>query len=197
MGALAAHRLGDQRLLALRLRAEEQHGRVELYELQVGDLGARAQRQGHAVTRRHRGVGGRGEHLAHAAGGEDDRGGVHGAHAVMLALAHHVQRDARRTALGVGQQVQHERVLDRAHPARLDGLHEGAGDLRAGRVAARVRDPAPVVAALAGELDVAVVVGVEVGAGGDQPPYGVGALGDEDPHRLLVAQARAGFTRVS
>ncbi len=70
------------------------------------------------------------------------------------------------------------------------------GDLRAGGVAARVRDPAPVVAALAGEVDAALVVGVEVGAGGDQPPYRVGALGDEGAYGLLVAQARAGHEGV-
>ncbi len=196
VGALAAYRLGDQRLLALGLRAEEQHGRVELHELQVADLGARAQRQGDAVTGRHGRVGGRGEHLAHAAGRQHHRGGVHGAHAVVLALAHHVQRDPGRAALGVGEQVQHERVLDGAQPTRPYGLHERPGDLRARRVAARVRDPAPVVAALAGEVDVALVVGVEVGAGGDQPPYRVGALGDEDPYGLLVTQPRAGHQGV-
>lgn len=196
VGALAAHRLGDQRLLALRVRAEEQHGRVELHELQVGELGARAQRQRHAVAGRHRGVGGRGVHLAHAAGREDHRGGVHGAHAVVLALAHHVQGDTGRTAVGVRQQVQDQRVLDGVQPARAYRRHEGAGDLRTGGVTAGVHDAAPVVAALAAELDVARVVGVEVGAGGDQPPDRVGALGDEDPYGLLVAQARAGHEGV-
>ena len=77
-------------------------------------------------------------------------------------------------------------------PARAYRLDEGAGDLGAGRVAARVRDAAAVVAALAGQLDLAGVgVGVEAGAGGDQPAYGVGALGDEGADGLLVAQARA------
>ena len=98
VGALAAYRLGDQRLLALGVRAEEQHGRVELHELQVGDLGAGAQGERHAVAGGDGRVGGRGEDLAHAAGGEDHRGGVHGADAVVLALAHDVQGDARGAA---------------------------------------------------------------------------------------------------
>lgn len=192
VSALAAHRLGDEGLLALRVRAEEQHGRVELHELQVGDLGARAERESDAVARRHGRVGGRREDLAHAAGREDHCGRVHGAHTVVLALAHDVQAHARRPPLGVGQEVQHERVLDRAQATRVYGLDERPGDLRAGRVAARVRDTTPVVTALAGQLQSSFGGLVEVGAGLDEPPYGVGALSDEDPYGLLVAQARAG-----
>ena len=79
VGALAAYRLGDQRLLALGVRAEEEHRRVELHELQVGDLRAGAQRERDAVAGGDRRVGGRGEDLAHAAGGEDHGGCVDGA----------------------------------------------------------------------------------------------------------------------
>jgi hypothetical protein len=196
VGALPADRLGDQRLLALRVRAEEEHGRVELHELQIADLGAGAQGERHSVARGHRRVGGRGEDLAHASGGEDHGGRVHGAHAVVLALAHDVQAHARGTPLGVRQQVQDQRVLDRAQPTRAYRLDERPGDLGAGRVAAGVRDTTAVVAALAGELDAALVVGVEVGAGGHEPAYGVGALGDQDAHRLLVAQPRTRDQRV-
>lgn len=192
VGALASDRLGDQRLLALRVRAEEQHRGVELDELQVAHLGARAQGEGDAVAGGDGRVGGRGEHLAHAAGGEHHGGRVHRAHAVVLALAHHVQGDAGGAALGVGEQVEHERVLDRAQPPRADRLDQGAGDLRARGVAARVGDTAPVVAALTGEFQVAVGGRVELRPRRDEPPYGVGALGDQDAHRLLVAQARAG-----
>lgn len=110
----------------------------------------------------------------------------------MLPLAHDVQRDARRTAFGVREQVQDERVLDGVQGGLADRLDQGAGDLRTGRVAARVGDAAAVVAALAGERDVAAVGGVEVGAGGDQPAYGVGALGDQGAHGRLVAEARTG-----
>lgn len=196
VGALAAHGLGDERLLALGVRAEEQHGGVELHEFQVADLGARAQGERHAVARGHGRVGRRGEHLAHAAGREDDRGGVHGTHAVVLTLAHDVQGDARGPAVRVRQQVEHERVLDRAQSARAYRLDERPGDLRAGGVAARMRDPAAVVAALPGERQVALFGLVEVRAGRDQAAYGVGSLGDEDPYGLLVAQARARHQRV-
>lgn len=191
VGALAAYRLGDEGLLALSVGAEEQHRRVELHELQVGDLGARAEGECDSVAGRHGRVGGGREDLPHAAGREDHGGRVHRAHPVVLALAHDVQAHARRTPLGVRQEVQHERVLDRAQSTGVHGLDERPGDLRAGRVAARVRDAAPVVAALAGQFQSSFGGLVEVGAGLDEPPYGVGALRDEDPYGLLVAQARA------
>lgn len=109
----------------------------------------------------------------------------------MLALAHDVQRDARRTAFGVREQIQDQGVLDGVQGGLADRADQGAGDLRAGRVAARVGDAAAVVAALAGQRDVAAVGGVEVRAGVDEPAYGVGALGDQGAHGLLVAEARA------
>ena len=71
-GALAAHRLGDQRLLPAGVGAELHHGRVELHELQVAQHRTGPQRQRHAVAGRHRGVGGLGEHLAEPTGGEHD-----------------------------------------------------------------------------------------------------------------------------
>lgn len=196
VGALAAYRLGDQGLLALRVRAQEQHGRVELDEFEVGDLRARAQGEGHAVAGGDGRVGGGGEDLAHAAGGEDHGGGVDGSHTVVLALAHDVQGDTGGAAVGVCQQVQDERVLDRAQATRAYGLDEGPGDLRAGGVAARMGDAAAVVAALAGQLQAALLRLVEVGAGRDQAVHGVGSLGDEEPYGLLVAQARAGHQGV-
>ena len=49
-GALAAHRLGDQRLLARGARAGPEHGRVELHHLDVGDLGAGPQRERQPVA---------------------------------------------------------------------------------------------------------------------------------------------------
>ncbi len=191
VGALASYGLGDQGLLALRVRASEEDGRVELDELQVAHLGARAQGEGDSVARRHRGVRRRREDLPHAAGREDHRGGVDGSHTVVLAFAHDMQGDAGRTALGVRQEVEHERVLDRAQATRAYRLHQCAGDLRAGRVTAGVGDAAAVVAALAGEFQAAFLRLVEVRARRDEPSYRVGALGDEDADRLLVAQARA------
>lgn len=191
--ALAPDRLGDQRLLALGVGAEEEDGRVELDELQVGDLGPGAQGERHAVAGGDGRVGGGREDLAHAAGGEDHGGGVDGADAVVPPLAHDVQGDAGGAAFGVGEEVEDEGVLDGADGAGAHGLDQGAGDLRAGRVAARVGDPAPVVAALAGERDGAGRVGlVEDGAGVDEPAYRVGPLGDEQAHGVLVAESGAG-----
>ncbi len=190
--ALAADRLGDQRLLALRVRAEPQHRRVELHELQVRDLRAGTQRERHAVAGGDGRVGGGGEDLAEAAGGEDDGPRVDRADAVALALAHDVQGQTRRAALRVRQQVQHQGVLDQFEVVvGADGLDQGARYLRAGRVPARVGDTTAVVAALAGEQDLALVVLVEGRSGGDQAADRARALGDEHPHRLLVAQARA------
>ena len=176
--------------------AEEEHGRVELHELQVGDLGAGAQREGDAVAGGDRRVGGGGEDLAHAAGGEDHGGGVDGADAVVLALAHDVQGDAGGAAVGVRQQVQDERVLDGAQarargpprpaPGRSRRRSRRRPRARCGggggrpRGSARSRRPRTVV---------------EVGAGRDQPAYGVGALGDEErvrPPRRTGPRRRPG-----
>ena len=62
--ALAADRLGDQRLLAAGALAEPQHRRVELDELEVGDHRAGAQRGGDAVAGGDGRVGGGGVDLA-------------------------------------------------------------------------------------------------------------------------------------
>ncbi len=187
--ALAADGLRHQGLLPLGVRAQEQHGRVELDELQVGDLGPGPQRERHPVAGGHRRVGGRREDLAHAAGRQDHGGRVDRADAVVLALAHDVQGDTGRTALRVLQQVQYQGVLDGLDAGRLDGLDERPGDLGAGGVAARVRDPSAVVAALAGQLYLTGLGGgVEDRAGGHEAAHGVRSLGDEEPYGALVAQ---------
>ena len=93
-GALAADRLGDERLLAARALAEPQHRRVELDELEVGEHGAGPQRGGHAVARRDGRVRRRGVDLAETAGREHDGARVGGADAVDLALADDVERHA-------------------------------------------------------------------------------------------------------
>ena len=91
------------------------------------------------------------------------------------------------------QQVDGERVLDDLDlRAPLDRGDQRALDLGAGGVAAGVRDPVAVVAALAGQRQLAVGVVVEVGAERDQLAHGLRALGDQDPHGLEVAGARAG-----
>ena len=53
--ALAADRLRDERLLAAGARTEQEHRRVELHELQVGDPRPGPQRGRHPVAGRHGG----------------------------------------------------------------------------------------------------------------------------------------------
>ena len=92
--ALAADRLGDERLLPAGALTEPQHGRVELDELEVRELGPGPERRRHPVARRDGRVGRRGVDLAEATGREDDGPGVGGADPVDLALADDVEGDA-------------------------------------------------------------------------------------------------------
>ena len=190
-GALAADGLGDQRLLALRVGAEPHDRRVELDELEVAEPGAGAQGDRHPVARGHARVRRLAEDLAEPAGGEDDRPAVHGADAVVLALAEHVEGQPGDPAVGGAQQVDGQRVLDDLDLRRpLDRGDEGPLDLGAGRVAAGVGDAVAVVAALAGQRQLAVGVVVELGAQRDQLADRLGTLGHQDAYGLDVAGAR-------
>ena len=97
--------------------------------------------------------------------------------------------------VGVGEQVDDERVLDDldarvvAHP--VERGDEGAADLAARRVAAGVEDAVAVVAALAGQREPAGVAAVELGPEGDEVPDGVGALAHERLDGVDVAEADA------
>ena len=138
-------------------------------------------------------VGGLREHLAEAAAGEHDGPAAHRADAVALALAHHVQGEPGDAAVVGEQQVDGEGVLDHLDLGRpRDRGDQRALDLGPGGVAAGVRDPVAVVAALAGQAELAVGVVVEVGAERDQLADRLGALGDQHPDRLRVAGAGAG-----
>ena len=101
VGPLAPDRLGNQWLLSLSVPAQVEHGRVKLHELQIAHFRPGAQRQRHSVAGGHGGVGGGGEHLAHAPGGQDHIRGVHGTDAVPPPLAHHVQGDPGCPPVGV------------------------------------------------------------------------------------------------
>ncbi len=149
--ALAADRLGDQRAVEARAR-QRQRGRVELAELEVGQVGARGARQRRPGADRAPGVGGPPPERRGAAGREHgrrrrDRAGV-GQHAV-AALAVAPQRH------GGGA------LADR--DSRLGGDHRRQlrGDLVAGLAAAGVDDAPPGVAALEAERQLAVGVEVE------------------------------------
>ncbi len=197
-GPLAAHGLADERLLAGRVRAEPERRRVELHELEVGHLGTGTEGEGHAVAGRDGRVGGAGEDLAHPPGREDHGAGVHGPDAVLGPLAEHVQRDPRRTPVRGAQQVEHERVLDHLDPrVGEDRGDQGPRDLRAGRVAPGVHDPVAVMAALAGQGQLAGGVEVEVGTQGDQLPEPAGAFLAEHPDGPPVADADPGLEGVA
>ncbi len=91
------------------------------------------------------------------------------------------------------QQVDRERVLHHLDLGRpRDRRDEGALDLRAGRVATRVGDAVAVVAALAGQAELAVGVEVEVGTQGDQLADRIGTLGHQDPYGVQVTGPRTG-----
>ena len=79
---------------------------------------------------------------------------------------------------------------------REDRGDQGAADLGAGGVAAGVHDAVAVVAALAGQRQLAGGVAVEAGTERDQLAQPGGALLAEHPHGVGVAQADAGLEGV-
>ncbi len=127
-----------------------------------------------------------------APAGQHQRPAVDGADAVALPLAHHVQRGAGDPATGVEQQVDGECVRDHLDlGCPLHGRDQSPLDLGAGRVTTGVGDPVTMVAALAGQAELAVGVVVELRAESDQLAHRLGALGDQRPHGLAVAGAGA------
>ena len=80
--------------------------------------------------------------------------------------------------------------------SRADRLLQRPLHLGAGRVAAGVHDPVAVVAALPGQRQPAVRVGVERRAALDQLADPARALLDQHPHRGLVAEPDPGGQRV-
>ena len=133
------------------------------------------------------GVGGDGEALAGAAGGEDGVGGpqlVVGAGRVDRPHPHRPSVDDEEVEgepplVDVGGRVPH----------RVD---QRPLDLGAGGVAARMHDPGHRVAALPGVGEVGVRPAVELGAEPDQLPDPGRPFGDENVHRVDVAEAGAG-----
>ena len=110
--SFAAYGLAHERLLTRGIRAEPEHGRVELNELEVGHRGAGAQRGRHPVTRRHRGVGGLAEDLPETTCRKHHRGGEHCADTVALALPDDVEREPLDGTRLVEEKVEGHGVLD-------------------------------------------------------------------------------------
>ncbi len=141
VGALASQRLGDEEA---RRRLVVERGGVELHELEVGDLGARAPGRGQAVAGRDERVGGDAEDLAGAAGREHDRVGPEHLELARLGVEHE-RADA---AFAGGEQVDEEALLEHADALRC------AQRLRRARPALRRRSrrPSAARAAASGRL---------------------------------------------
>ena len=107
-----------------------------------------------------------------------------------------IERETADAATVHGEQVDDELVLVELHAAAHTGrLGQRAGDLAAGGVATGMQDAADRVRALPAEHDLAVLA-VEPGTDLDQLPDPVGALVDEHPDGLGIAQPGAGVDRV-
>ena len=174
-----------------------QHRRVELHELEVRHHRADPVGHGHAVAGRDVGVGRVDVDLAGAAGGEDRRPGGDGAD-LAVALVEHVRAEARRLAAVAGhvEQVDREVILeDRDVGVALDRGQERSLDLAAADVLV-VDHAAPAVAALAGQVERAGGVAIEVGAEREQLLDRGRALGDDALDHLAIAQAIADHQRV-
>ena len=197
--ALAAHGLRHQRLLARGAGAEEQRGGVELHELEVGDGRAGAQGERDAVAGRHRGVGGAGEDLSHAAGREHDGPGVDRADAVLACprRARAASRPAARPSAVRSRSSTSACSTSRTSSAGPHGRDERALHLGAGGVTAGVHDPVAVMPALARQRQTAGGIAVERRAERDQLAQARRALGAQHPHGVDVAQPDAGDERVA
>ena len=164
---------------------------MELDEFEVAHVAACAVGNGHAVAGRDGRIRGLAKDLAGPAGGQDDRVRPDEGDAVSLrpdggAQARVLERE----------QVERERVLDRAHvPAVCDLADQGLLDLEAGRVAAGVDDSRASVPALAGEGQ-PPVFHVERRAPGDELGDEAGRLADDRADDLGIAQAAADRDRV-
>jgi hypothetical protein len=128
--------------------------------------------------------------------------GVHSADAASGAFPEYVQRhpsDGRllpRANLGRNE-IKDQRMLDDLDAA-IGGNRgdQRAFDLGTGGVPSRVSDPITHVAALAGQLQPASKITIELSASVDQLGHLVGAFSDEHAYGILDAQASAGHQRV-
>ena len=195
-GPFPAHRLGDEEALGLGM---VEAGGMELHELHVRDLRARAPRERHAVARGRVGVAGIEVDLAATARGKDGIGRTDGVDLARARIEHvraHAAAGAGQAEAARGDQLDHHRLLahvDRRLP--LERADHGRLALLSGDVA-RVEDAPHGVPALAAEVPRAVLLLREADAAVDQVTDAGGGLAHDTPHHLLVAQSRAGDERV-
>ena len=120
-----------------------------------------------------------------------------GSHTVPLSFTHDVQRHPGYAAVRPRDEVDDQGVLDYLDVRRRpDRRHEGALDLRTGRVPAGVGDPITQVATLARQGELAGVRVVELRTECDQLADRFGPFGDECANGPFVAQTRTGDERV-
>ena len=184
---LAADGLGDQRASAAGITVE-QHGRVELDELEIADRQARPHRQRDAVARRALRVRGRGVQVTQSPGRKDHRRRVHDAEPVVVEHEHTGHR-----AIGL-EQLECDVIAPDVQPGR--GVIERPLHLRARRVATGVDDPAPRMSALAGERPLSRRSLVETRSVVDQFGDRTVAVGHDRAHRIRITQPSARGQRV-
>ena len=165
------------------------HGRVvqgrgvELHEFDISRRDAGAQRHGHAVAGGLRRVGGDGEELAGAAGGQHHVVGPDLDDGTVRRQGH----DAPAPSV-LDEEIEGEPALEHG-PGRLVGgidqcpLHFGAGRRPSGVHDARVGVPA-----LARQSEEPAGLPIELHPQRDQLVHAARALVDQDPHRFFVAE---------
>ena len=193
--ARPAQRLGEQRALAGG-RFLPQHGRVELHELEVPQLGTGPGGQRQAVAGHPGRAGRRRVGLAEPAGGQHDRTSPDRARPQHPVAAGEPGEDPADRAPVIGQRVQGDAAgqdLDRAGGRGLIGQRRRQDPVQLGpdRVAAGVHDPVAAVAALQVQRGP-----LQPGPAPGQPVDLAGRRGDQRRHRGRVAQPRARRERV-
>ena len=184
----AAHGLGNEEV---RAAIERECRRVELHELHVHDVRARAPRERHAAARRALGVRRLAVKASRAARCEDCCGRAqHDLFAIQ-------QRDRAVAAAVFRQEVDDVAVLERLDVRFLrDDRVQRARDLRARRIAMRVHDAVAAVAAFAAECELAVCRAVELCAVFRELRDVVRALRHDDARDIAIRQPRARDERV-
>ena len=183
-GAVAPQRLRQQRAGHGRVM---EGGRVELHELDVGHRHAGPEGHGHAVGGGFDRVGGDGEQLPGAPGGQNGVGGPHLDHP-----AFGVEGPHPAAASVFDQQVEGEPLLHHGGGRGPGGVDQGPLDLGTGGRPAGVDDPGGGVTALAGQGQGSSRLAVEHGAHGDELAHPGGALVHQDPDGVGIAQSGAG-----
>ena len=200
--AFAAHRLGDEERLGVRV---VEAGGVELDEFHVGDPAPGPPTHGHAIAGRRIGVGCVEVHLARSAGGQHGVEGTQGFDLAGLFVEHvgPVAAVVGHTGLAqfefpAGNQVDGD-VLFHHFDVRVaaDALHQRLLHCRTGGVIG-VNDAPVAVAALPGQVKLAgvLLVAGKGHAGLDEPVDGALAVGNDVLGGVAAAQTGTGDERV-